>query len=289
MKLSAARQNEKCHSRILTQLEKHSNICMLSVRYSLSIYCLTLVNSRKAIQDPVWKYIQTHEDVPFRVYNLDEAVYDAWSRIPRDELHSQADPRLTGFLHADMLVRLDELIVKRPLIQQDDMKQIGTLMLQRDKVARQAYYDAQHKKTRRKLKSVGDESIGSLLVEKFTKKASSIDTLAEIQKELNLTLARLEQEDGDENEAHSTPGPSAVDISLGKRHSNFVASSPHAKIRIGSSASSKLNYIINEVNIILCYPLIYELTYPSSIGREVLERREIPHILRVSFDFGPCR
>ena len=83
------------------------------------------------------------------------------------------------------------------------------------------------------------------MADNFVKKASATDTLREMQRELDATLAQLarEEDDHERNSDHS----SAIQLQA-KSLSNLAAASPLATTHcIGPSASSKLNYIISEV------------------------------------------
>lgn len=194
--------------------------------------------------------MQYHEDVPYRVYDLQDHAFDAWSRLPRTDVNSSSGPPV-GLAQADTLLHLYDLALKRPLIKQDDMIEIGKLTLQRDKIVRQAHEDSLRKKNknRKKTKSSDDHS-SSQMTEKYATKAYSAETLNEMRKDLEASMAKLQQDDDEENESTSRSDPSRLQSSPGKRPSALVAHSPFAKIRIGSSASNKLNYIINEVIMI---------------------------------------
>ncbi|KIM48685.1 hypothetical protein M413DRAFT_437870 [Hebeloma cylindrosporum] len=196
-----------------------------------------------AMDDELWRQIQTHEEIPFRVLDLDQRVFDAWTRTPGSE--PLASPDQTGFVHADRLLKLYDMVIQKPLIKIDDMVSWGQTVAARDKIFRQAYEESLRKKGkgRRKAKHADDLTSSSQMADNFAKKASAADTLKEMQKELDATLARLQNDDDDD-------GTSANNSEVGsptKRPSNLVASSPLAKVRIASSASTKLNYIINEV------------------------------------------
>jgi hypothetical protein len=206
-----------------------------------------MTTSEMASKDPLWRAMQAHEDVPYRVSNMLQSVFDTWTRTPGKEPNSNTSQ--TGLLHADRLLKLHDMVIQRPLIREHAMVEWGQAVATRDQAFRKAYEESFRKgKGRRKAKhnSEGDHHpSGSILANNFAKKASSANTLKEIQTELDATLARLSREDEVGTSADNAPTPSSS--SVFGRTPTLVASSPLAKMRIGSSASTKLNYIINEV------------------------------------------
>jgi len=177
------------------------------------------------------------------VFDLDQGVFEAWTRTPG--LEPLASTRQTGLVHADRLLKLYDMVVKQPLIKLDAMVDWGQTVAARDKVLRQAYEDALRKKGkgRKKTKRADDSTSSSRMAENFAKKASAADTLREMQKDLEATLAKLQNEEEEDGTSANHPKVGSPT----KHLSNLVASSPLAKVRIASSASTKLNYIISEV------------------------------------------
>ncbi|KXN91423.1 DNA repair protein rad5 [Leucoagaricus sp. SymC.cos] len=168
-----------------------------------------------AAADQLWRQIQTHEDIPYRVYKMSERIHNAWSRTLG--LDSQAESHFTGMVHADRLLKLQSLITAQPLMSEDLLIEQG---------AEVAKTDMEHQNA--------------------AKKAAAPDTLKEMRKELDQSLAKLER---DEEEDNST-GVAAVTSNAnagGNVPSVLLGSSVLADVVMGSSASSKLNYIINEV------------------------------------------
>jgi hypothetical protein len=143
--------------------------------------------------------MQTHEDVPYRVFNMVQPVFESWTRTPSREPIDNTSQ--TGFLHADRLLKLHDMVVQRPLIREQAMVEWGQAVATRDQAFRKSYEESTRKgKGRRKTKNHSDgdhHSSGSMLANNFVKKASSADTLKEIQIELDATLARLSSEDDD--------------------------------------------------------------------------------------------
>ncbi len=192
--------------------------------------------------------MQDHEDIPYRVCDMVQSVFHAWTRTPDSELNSARNQ--TGFLHADRLLKLHDMVVQKPLIRVDAMSGWGKALDTRDQAFRQAYKESLRKKSkgRKKGKYTNDNDYhsGSMMADHFAKKASAADTLKEMQTELDATLSRLSKEDeGEGSDRNGAPVPSFYPS---RRLSTLVASSPLANMRIGSSTSTKLNYIINEVS-----------------------------------------
>ncbi|KAF9484636.1 hypothetical protein BDN70DRAFT_872149 [Pholiota conissans] len=251
-----------------------------------------------ANEDHLWKSFQNHEDVVYRVYDLNERIFNAWTRTPGKEPGS--DLNQAGFLHADRLWKLNKMVVQKPLIKEDSMVAHAQEIVQKDLEFRRLFEESEHRKARgqnkktklksndatpstiqtadkvfvdetlpeltkklevkmspskgqSKLKSKGknkgknvdDTASLSSTMDKFTAKASSDATLAEMRKELGAAVARLEREEAEED-GELIPGPLPLPESS-NRPSRLVASSLLAQMRIGSSASSKLNYIMNEI------------------------------------------
>lgn len=201
-----------------------------------------LMHLRMAFEDPLWKLMQAHEDVPFRVSHMNEEIFNSWSRTLGNE--PSCNSNQTGFIHTDRLLKLYNILAEKPLISQPALIELGHRVANHDQAFRKAYEESERKrKGRKNSKRVGASS-RSQMADNFVKKASATDTLREMQRELDATLAQLarEEDDHERNSDHS----SAIQLQA-KSLSNLAAASPLATTRIGPSASSKLNYIISEV------------------------------------------
>jgi tRNA U34 5-carboxymethylaminomethyl modifying enzyme MnmG/GidA len=131
----------------------------------------------------------------------------------------------------------------------------------RDQAFRKAYEESQRKKKGRKNTKHNEElsiSSQSQMADNFAKKATAGETLREMQQELDVTLARLAR-DEDDSEQNSTVDRNSIQSPQVKRLSKLAAASPLATTRIGLSASSKLNYIIDEVIQGLISPTNYNI------------------------------
>ena len=238
-----------------------------------------------ASDDPLWKLMQAHEDVPYRVSCMEEDIYDAWSRTPGAE--PSCNPNQTGFLHADRLLMLSKILTERPLISQPALIELGHQVGVRDQAFRKVYEEAQRKRKRRKHSKHNGElgaSSQNQMADNFAKKASATDTLREMQQELDATLARLNRDEDDQQKSTIDQSPSTQPQV--KRFSHLAATSPLARIRIGSSASSKLNYIISEVRKHLCLNQLQYLPFPL-LGSTIFSGRKDPHFLRICANSGP--
>ncbi|KAJ2928027.1 hypothetical protein H1R20_g9068, partial [Candolleomyces eurysporus] len=223
-----------------------------------------------AVNDTVWRYIHQHEDVPYRVYHIPEKVYDAWTRIPGNS--DPANPTFAGFLSADRLLKLYDMVLEKPLITADGMIKWGRQVSHTDAELRQIYLDSQRKKSKRKSGSGGTAQFQSevpaahsQIVSSSLKKSSAKETMDEVKaelKDLMATLAAREEQD-DEEGGHDVRDESSAGSSKAAKQSSSQGSGSRpkpsakmsvlahnsmlAKVRMGASASNKLNYIINEV------------------------------------------
>ena len=198
--------------------------------------------------------MQAHEDVPYRVSHMKDDIYDAWTRTPGKEPSCNSDQ--TGFLHADRLLKLYDILKEKPLISKPALIELCHRVGIRDQAFRKAYEESMRRRKGQKNTKHNEElsaSSQSQMADKFAKKASAADTLKEMQRELDATLARLARDE--DSEQDSTVDHNSIQPKV-NRLSNLAAASPLATTRIGPSASSKLNYIIDEVIQGLLSPII---------------------------------
>ncbi|KAF8077645.1 hypothetical protein FPV67DRAFT_1462505 [Lyophyllum atratum] len=198
-----------------------------------------------AAQDPLWRAMQSHEDVPYRVSGISRRIFQAWTRTPRPE--PGYNEALIGFIHSDRLLKMQDLIVNRPRMSEDMLVEYGGAVAADDLLLRHLYVESQKGKDRKantKVKPHQDEINAGLKAEGAAKKARDPNTLKEMKKDLDFAMAQLndyEAEDG-----HSTPLPTATPA-FEFHGGSILSTSLLGSARLGSTGSSKLNYIINEV------------------------------------------
>ncbi|KAJ3576884.1 hypothetical protein NP233_g125 [Leucocoprinus birnbaumii] len=213
-----------------------------------------------AASDPLWRIFQTHEDIPYRVSGMPDRILEAWSRTPGA---ARADETgLAGMVHADRLLKLQSLVTSRPLMSEDLLVEQGADVAEADLELREAFEKAwKRNKNKRKYtqsnskagavtSSEATEVHAGFMVENAAKKAAAPDTLKEMRKELDQSLARLEQDEPEGDSATKGTEASTAEVNasaLGGAPSALLRSSVLANTFLKSSASSKLNYIINEV------------------------------------------
>ncbi|KAF9014155.1 hypothetical protein BDQ17DRAFT_1536631 [Cyathus striatus] len=193
---------------------------------------------RLAANDPTWRAINTYEDVAYHVYNMNLNVFDTWSRVPSTDSLDE-EQGYVGLMHADRLLRLHDMIISHPLIKEDQLLIQGKVVRMDDVIAkRKSLEELQKKKSRsKKGHNGGNGALGEEDGRKSTMKVPSQEIMKKIQKELMASLEALERNENDEE----------ADLPRTEKPSILVASSLLARVRVRNSASSKLNYIINEV------------------------------------------
>lgn len=173
--------------------------------------------------------MQEHEDVPYRVSHISDDVYQTWTRTHTPDSEPSCNPNQDRFIHPDRLLGMRNALKERPLISPPELINLGRLT----EVIEETFgRECDQSQLEKKAWKIGD---------KFAKKASKPETLKEMQRTLDTALARLAEDEGDSDlEGNSNFGqPPQVDL--------LSAASFLATTRIGGSASSKLNFIINEV------------------------------------------
>ncbi|KAF8635489.1 hypothetical protein AX17_003879 [Amanita inopinata Kibby_2008] len=200
-----------------------------------------------AAEDSLWKALQSHEDVPYHVSHMNPQVYNAWTRTPQKDPEM---PMMNGFIHVDRLIKLHEFVMTHQhLVGEDILIGQGRHVASDDEELQMLFEEEKRKKTKSSKWArhhLPDEH-SSKLVDSAVKKAHAADTLKEMQKELHASIAHPENETASTGRNGVTTSSISHPPTATSDFSEALAASPLAKIYIGHSASSKINWIINEV------------------------------------------
>ncbi|KAF7302336.1 Helicase C-terminal domain-containing protein [Mycena chlorophos] len=195
-----------------------------------------------AFNDPLWRAIQTHEDVPYLVSNLSVEIYEAWSRTAKPSLAANSQ----AYIHPDRARKLRELMIRQPLASEELVCQVGQQTAKEDAEWREHYQEVERRKSKGKGRTGGKErtAAASMLRKakstQAVKDASDASTVQAMQKELKEAIEA-------EMELELDLGLRTVERTATVVPSVLLAQSHIAKTRLGTTASSKLNFIIQEV------------------------------------------
>ncbi|KAK0239544.1 SNF2 family N-terminal domain-containing protein [Armillaria nabsnona] len=200
----------------------------------LELITQAIEHIRLAAEDKTWKNIQDHVEVPYRLYDIPDGVFQRWTRIPGAQSQDDSQGTFAGLMHPDRLVTMRNTISQQPLITPGRMLELGAAIAERDHAKQILFAESTKKMDLRKRKA-------SRLHED-AKKAASPEKLKEMKKELDAALSRLERLEKEDTVPLDASARTLPDVP-----STLLSLSPFRRIRIKDSASSKLNYIINEV------------------------------------------
>ncbi|KAG6864745.1 hypothetical protein C0991_007420 [Blastosporella zonata] len=196
-----------------------------------------------AAEDPLWRAIQGHEDVPYRISGLKQRLFEAWTRTPQAEVGGH---QVAGFIHSDRLLKMQDCVIQRPLIAENAFIERGADVAANDALLRQLYIQSQKGKDRTSAQNVRphQEDINAgLKAEDAAKRARDPGALKEMKQDLDIAMTRL-----NDLAEHENPPSQDTGLTVSTYHGDSILSaSLLGSVRIGSTASSKLNYIINEV------------------------------------------
>lgn len=182
-----------------------------------------LAHAEAAAKDPLWRAMQLHEDVPFRVTGMEAAVFEAWTR---GKLKDRS--RTHDLMHANRLCDLRALIRSRPLMNLDRLVEEGKSL---------------------------DMSERARCVKKSTQ-LHDVTNAAQMKKMVSEVEDELEviKEKDKVYQAEEVPEVDIDDFVRRKlRHhiapsqSHLLSSSPLSGTCVGPSLSTKLNFILSEV------------------------------------------
>ena len=171
-----------------------------------------------------------HPYVFTRVYNMPTPIYEKWSNLPAD-IGEVADAHGLipfKFMTPDRLRPLRNYVQSNPLASVGRLLRLGEWFEESDRL--HAKWIAEQSRLRKDMKKLRESD----------KKQTKTTPVAS-----NETLKRLlEAQKRYKEEFHSVTD---------EPNSTLLSESPIAGVRVGNTASSKLNYILNEVSK-LCQP-----------------------------------
>jgi hypothetical protein len=186
-----------------------------------------MIKLRKdTIHDPIWRASQQSPDVAFTVHNMDDEIFRAWSRSSTNQ------PQL---IHGDRLLRLRELIKKRPFATKAQIASWGITVRKEDEHYRvlEAIYARMRKRTAQRVKEDEDNAALWKLISGVEENKMNYGKSKERVEELKGQLKRLKDELEEDKEEVFEHEP--------ERRGCLVP------VRIGNTCSSKLNFILDEV------------------------------------------
>jgi len=181
-------------------------------------------------------------DVPYRVRGLQQTIFDAWTRMPQQE--NTHDKSQTGFIHADRLLKMQQLVIQRPRISEGSLIENGESVAAYDLHVNQQMI--KREKSSKKSGKHLEDAASSLLATDAIKRATDANNLKEMQKDLEAALARRNDLEDDED---LDAAPLSTMTWTGYHGGSLLSTSLLGNVRLGCTASTKLNYIMNEVSI----------------------------------------
>ncbi|KAG1723687.1 hypothetical protein EDB19DRAFT_1762532 [Suillus lakei] len=182
-----------------------------------------LAHAEAAAKDPLWRAMQLHEDVPFRVTGMDTAIFEAWTR---GKLKDKS--RVHDLMHANRLCDLRALVRSRPLMNLDRLVDEGKAIDMNERARCEKKSTQLHDVTNAaQMKKMVSEVKDELEVMKEKDKVYQAEEVPEIDID-DFVRRKLGH--------HAAPS-----------QSDLLSSSPLSGTCVGPSLSTKLNFILSEV------------------------------------------
>ncbi|KAI0256567.1 P-loop containing nucleoside triphosphate hydrolase protein [Lactifluus subvellereus] len=200
-----------------------------------------------AANDSLWRAIQTNPtpEIPFVFTGIPQRVLEAWSELSYTATAPLTSPPPTSFLMFPLrLVKLRDIILARPFIDEIKLVDAGHAQAEADKARNLLFLQTVRKRTKGAKKRVVEENV------RETRKAEEAarqrqDKVLEMQNELRLVT---------EKHAPKTPAAASKDKgSPGLIRQIPMSRSPLANARMLTSRSSKLNYLLKEARVLEHY------------------------------------
>lgn len=220
---------------------------------------LIIYESRKAHDDPLFRAMQHGMEVPYRVHGLSDLSVRAWGAFHSIQTPSQ-NFATQCFMYPRFALELRQTVERQPLISESRLAEIGELVRDAEAKltaladARMASLKSGKEDRKGKNKVREEQEVGKLKLKHVHKAVDTKAKLEERQREYKAAQDRLMAMAKDEASGEgvisipSSHSKDSVDDPSGSySRPGLLRSSCLADVRIGSSTSSKLNYILEEV------------------------------------------
>ncbi|KAL5529532.1 hypothetical protein ACEPAG_5517 [Sanghuangporus baumii] len=218
---------------------------------------------RKALESRQYRDIQHGLEVPYRIYNASQRLRQTWGLVHEPEY--SLDNSVPFLVYPSYALELRDTILRQPLIKEDSLATRAEILREKNR-ALTAFVEATKSKAERRSDSKSSsekrkrrEEVqvdrAKLDTARRTATTHSKEKLQELQKEFRMAQERLKTEAAKADLGDTEPDTSSgsipsheqnlVDFSIAS--SQLLRGSPYAQLRVGNSASSKLNYILEEV------------------------------------------
>ncbi|KAI8982894.1 P-loop containing nucleoside triphosphate hydrolase protein [Trametes punicea] len=202
-----------------------------------------LFHLQSAVDDPVWRALQTQYHVFHRINKMPSLVYDAWSVLP--QVAREACP--IQLLPPDVLVQLRQSVTQRPLSSAAKIAEMGNAYRQQQEAYKEILrLQERSKKRSTRDRQAFDEGKPVSSPSKQVERTSAKEKMEEMKREMDAALARYSARYRSEDAENATLVQSN-DLSQRMVASSLLRLSPVADVRIRNSTSTKLDYILNEV------------------------------------------
>lgn len=215
-----------------------------------------------------YRMIQHGLEVPYRMHNVPPHAQQSWGILYDYAGHGEQ----ICLMYPSHAVQLRDAIERQPLISETRLDGIAWLVKDKERKL-SAFVEARkssmkskdkHDKKNTKRKRTEEAEMDKMIMSQVRKKVDTQERFKEAQEEFKLALERLKAI-GEQEEllssGHPQPGPSLAALPINKNRdtqpSQLLKQSPFVETKIGNSASSKLNYILNEV----CHTSQLQLTF----------------------------
>ncbi|KAF8447641.1 P-loop containing nucleoside triphosphate hydrolase protein [Boletus edulis BED1] len=179
-----------------------------------------LKHASTAAKDKMWRAMQPYADVPFKLSGLDPDVFEAWTQT---ELCDGS--RTIDVMHPDRLMELRSLVRKKPLISRDKLVEEGKILDRKEK------------------RMMASKSTGARQAKRGANQRKEMEK--EVQGKIKTLKEHVERMTEDEEVEDCQDGESV--ISTKAAAARTLVFSPLSGVKVGPSVSTKLNYILSEI------------------------------------------